>query len=101
MAAVARKSGTDTVSTGHLCDATTTTSAGSSTVFVDGIGACREGDVITVHTTKVGDSCVPHSASINVGSSSVFVDGMAIARLGDSADSGAITSGSSTVFAGG
>jgi uncharacterized Zn-binding protein involved in type VI secretion len=101
MAAVARKSGTDTVSTGHLCDTTTTTSAGSSTVFVDGIGACRKGDAITIHTTKVGDSCVPHSVSINAGSSSVFVDGIAIARLGDSADSGAITSGSSTVFAGG
>lgn len=100
MPGVARKGGTDTVSTGHDCTSTTTTQAGSSTVFVNGIGACRLGDAITVHTIKVGNDCVPHSAVINVGSSTVFVDGIAIARNGDSADSGSLSSGSTTVFAG-
>ena len=100
MPGVARKSGTDTVSTGHGCTSTTATDAGSSTVFVDGIGACRLGDTIQIHTTPAGQYCVPHSASINAGSSTVYVDGIAIARQGDSADAGNITSGSSTVFAG-
>lgn len=100
MPAVARKSGTDTVATGHLCDTTTTTNAGSSSVFVNGIGACRLGDAIMIHTFPVGQSCVPHTAVINAGSGTVFVDGIAIARLGDSADAGSITSGSSNVFAG-
>jgi len=100
MPAVARKSGTDTISTGHGCDATTVTNVGSSTVFVDGIGACRMGDTIQIHTLPAGQTCVPHTAQINAGSSTVFVDGIAIARQGDSADAGNITSGSSTVFAG-
>lgn len=100
MAGVARM-GTDTVSTGHLCDTTTHTLVGSSSVFVNGVGACRKGDAITIHKTKVGDSCVPHSANINAGSSTVFVDGFAIARNGDAADSGSISSGSEDVFAGG
>jgi len=100
MPAVARKSGTDSVSTGHGCTGTTSTQAGSSSVFVDGIGACRLGDAITVHTIPAGNACVPHTAVINAGSSSVFVDGIAIARNGDSADSGSISSGSGSVFAG-
>jgi len=100
MAGVARM-GTDTVSTGHLCDTTTHTLVGSSSVFVNGVGACRNGDAITIHTTKVGNSCVSHSANINAGSSTVFVDGFAIARNGDAADSGSISSGSEDVFAGG
>ena len=103
MPAVARKSGTDSVITGHLCDTTTTTDAGSSSVFVNGIGVCRSGDAITIHTIPVGQSCVAHTAFINAGSSSVFADGFAIARLGDSADAGTITAGptgSSNVFAG-
>ena len=100
MPAVARMSGTDTVNTGHSCTGTTTTLAGSSTVFVNGVGACRKGDVIMVHTIKVGQYCVPHSAKINVGSNSVFVDGIGIARNGDSTDMGSLSSGSSSVFAG-
>jgi uncharacterized Zn-binding protein involved in type VI secretion len=100
MPAVARKSGTDSVITGHSCDAISSTNAGSSSVFVNGIGACRLGDAIMIHTYPVGQSCVPHTAVINAGSSSVFVDGIAIARLGDSADAGSISSGSSNVFAG-
>jgi uncharacterized Zn-binding protein involved in type VI secretion len=100
MAGVARKGGTDTVSTGHGCTGTTSTLAGSSTVFVDGIGACRKGDTITVHTVPAGKYCIPHSAKINIGSNSVFVDGIGIARNGDSTDAGSLSSGSSSVFAG-
>lgn len=101
MPAVARKDGTDTVNTGHGCNTTTVTEQGSSTVFINGIGACRKGDAIRVHTVPSGKNCVPHTAYINVGSSTVFVNGIAIARTGDSADSGNISSGSNNVFAGG
>lgn len=100
MPAVARKSETDTIDTGHGCTATTTTDEGSSDVFINGIGACRVGDAITIHTTPSGYKCVPHTAFINEGSSSVFVNNKSIARKGDSADEGKITSGSPTVFAG-
>jgi uncharacterized Zn-binding protein involved in type VI secretion len=101
MSKVARKNGADTVNTGHGCDSTTVTDVGSSSVFVNGIGVCRKGDRIKIHTIPSGSSCVPHTAVINVGSSSVFVNGIAIARLGDSADAGNISSGSNNVFAGG
>lgn len=100
MSAVARGDGSDTVSTGHKCTATTTTKVCSSNVFVNNKGVCRKGDTITVHTTKVGDSCVNHTAAINAGSGSVFVNGIAIARKDDSADAGKISSGSADVFAG-
>jgi uncharacterized Zn-binding protein involved in type VI secretion len=97
---IARGSGTDTVSTGHGCTSTTTTDKCSSDVIINGKGACRLGDTITIHTYPVGDSCVPHTASITSASSSVFVNGIAIARDTDSADSGSISSGSTDVFAG-
>jgi|688.fasta_scaffold00052_12 uncharacterized Zn-binding protein involved in type VI secretion len=97
---IARGSGKDTVSTGHQCDATTTANQCSSDVIINGKGACRLGDTITIHNHKVGDSCVPHTASITSASSSVFVNGIAIARDTDSADSGSISSGSTDVFAG-
>lgn len=97
---IARGSGTDTVSTGHQCDTTTTTNQCSEDVFVNGKGACRLGDTITIHTHKVGDSCVPHTATITGSSSTVFVDGIAIARNTDSADAGSITSGSTDTFSG-
>jgi uncharacterized Zn-binding protein involved in type VI secretion len=38
-------------------------------------------------------------ANLNAGSSTVRINGIAIGRIDDSADSGAMTSGSSTVFA--
>lgn len=101
MPAVARKDGTDSINTGHGCDATTVTQAGSGNVFVNGKGACRKGDAIKIHTILAGTSCVPHSAQINAGSGSVFVNGIPIARKGDSADAGNISSGSGNVFAGG
>lgn len=97
---IARGSGTDTVSTGHLCDTTTSTSQCSTSVFINGKGACRLGDTITIHNHKVGNSCVPHTKTITGSSSTVFVDGIAIARDTDSADAGSITSGSTDTFSG-
>ena len=100
MPAVARDNGQDTINTGHGCTSTTTTAQGSSSVFINGFGACRVGDSLKTHTIPVGNKCVPHSSKINAGSNSVFVNGIAIARNGDYADQGSISSGSSNVYAG-
>ena len=112
MPAVARFG--DVATTGHDCSATATLVGGSSNVFCntkkverkgDGLGAHKKG--VLVQIPGVGDNpptqefkCLAHSAFINAGSTTVFVNGIAIARVGDSADSGAITTGSSNVFAG-
>jgi uncharacterized Zn-binding protein involved in type VI secretion len=90
----------DTISTGHGCDGTTTLTGPSSDVFVDGLGVEREGDPTVVHRLTGRNCSVSHTAAVNAGSATVFVNGKPIARVGDSADAGAITSGSSTVFAG-
>ena len=101
MPAVARKSGTDSISTGHGCDATTVTDQGSSDVLVNSIGAVRAGDLCQTHLILVGDSCVPHTVSLTSYSSTVFVNGKGIGRQGDQYSGHTLTSGSGNVFAGG
>lgn len=101
MPAVARQG--DPTTTGHGCDSTSTvtgpTGAGAK-VFVNGIAVECRGDPVAPHTIPSGPICVSHSAVINVGSSTVKVGGKPLARVGDSTDGGAITAGSSNVFAG-
>ena len=101
MPAVSRKSGTDSISTGHDCDATTVTDQGSSDVIVNSIGAVRAGDLCQVHLVKVGDSCVPHTVPLTSFSGSVFVNGKGVGRQGDQYSGHTLTSGSGNVFAGG
>ena len=101
MPAVARKSGTDSISTGHGCDATTVTDQGSSDVNVNSIGAVRAGDLCQVHLIPAGSSCVPHTVALTSFSSTVFVNGKGIGRLGDEYSGHTVTSGSGNVFAGG
>ena len=101
MPAVSRKSGTDSISTGHDCDATTVTDQGSSDVIVNSIGAVRAGDLCQVHLIKVGNSCVPHTVPLTSFSGSVFVNGKGVGRLGDEYSGHTVTSGSGNVFAGG
>jgi len=98
---VARKNGTDTVATGHGCDATTVTDQGSSTVFVNSIGAVRAEDLCQVHLIPAGSSCVPHTVPLTSYSSSVFVNSKGVGRIGDAYSGHTITSGSGNVFAGG
>ena len=101
MPAVARFG--DVTSTGHGCSATTTLAGPSTNVFCNTKGVERKGDPLAGHTIPNSASppvCVPHSSVINVGSGTVFVNSKAIARIGDSCDGGAITQGSSDVFAG-
>ena len=102
MPGVAREN--DTASTGHGCDTTTTVVVPSTNVFCNTRGVERKGDPTAAHTIPNSASppvCIPHSASITEGSNKkVFVNGKLIARIGDSCDGGAITGGSSNVFAG-
>ena len=104
MPAVARV--TDASSTGHGCSATTTLAGPSTNVFCNTKGVERKGDPLAAHTIPFTSGsppvtvCIPHAAVINAGSGTVFVNSKAIARVGDSADGGAITTGSSNVFAG-
>ena len=101
MAKIARKG--DSVSTGHLCDGSTTLDAptGNSTVYAEGELICRLGDKTVSHNILVGSSCVPHTSAINSSSSTVYVAGALVARVGDStgcSGTAEITSGAGTVF---
>ena len=93
----------DATTTGHGCSATTTVVGPSTNVFCNTRGVERKGDPAAAHTipnSATPPVCVSHSAVINAGSGTVFVNSKAIARIGDSCDAGAITEGSTTVFAG-
>ena len=99
MPAISRKG--DSLSTGHLCVGTTTLDTpGQSTVRANSILIARIGDPTVPHPLPPVPACANHVATVNAGSSTVRVVGIAVARIGDSADAGAMTSGSSNVFAG-
>jgi len=91
----------DSLSTGHGCDGTTTIASSNTdgSVKVDSINAIVVGAPTVSHLIPSG-VCVPHIAQLNAGSSSVFIQGIAVGRVGDSADAGAMTSGSPSVYAG-
>ena len=93
---------TDTVVTGHGCDAVTTiASTLQSTVTIQGLLAAVVGAPLAPHTILSGGSCVPHPGQVvNSGSTKVFIGGISAARVGDSADLGAVSSGSATVLIG-
>lgn len=105
MPAVARANGIDTVfsltGTGRNCRSpiNTVTGPGSSTVFVNGHPTVVDGDPVGSHPAQ---GCGPDLSTLTTFSSTVLVGGKALGRIGDqySADN-TITSGSSTVFAGG
>ncbi|MEB7938431.1 type VI secretion system PAAR protein [Escherichia whittamii] len=63
----------------------TVITAGSSTVFIDGLPAARQGDPLTPHDKPKHP---PHPRKIARGSSTVFIDGLPAARTGDAIDCG-------------
>ena len=89
--------------TGHGCDTTTTVNGGSSNVIIGDKGVARKNDPLASHTIPQGPNCIPHLAQkVNEGSATVFVNDEPIARVGDPVDiGGQITSGESSVVAGG
>ena len=93
----------DSTTTGHGCDGSTTVTGptgNSAKVYADGIAVECKGDPTASHRYGGTGCSLSHVTSIGAGSETVFVGGKAIARIGDSVESGAITGGSSTVFAG-
>ena len=99
MPAVSRQG--DSLTTGHACVGTTTLATpGQSTVRANSILIARVGDPTVSHPFPPLPPCAPHVATVNAGSSTVRVHGIPVARIGDSADSGAMTAGSSNVFSG-
>jgi len=92
----------DGVLTGHGCDGTTTLASPSqSTVYVEGILACRLGDNTVSHEITSGITCVPHTASIAGSSGSVYIEAALAARVNDACDANKINSSTqSTVIIG-
>jgi uncharacterized Zn-binding protein involved in type VI secretion len=100
MPAIARKSGTDSVSINHAtCQGSTITNVGSSNVFVNNIGVVRKDDPVESHTFSP-PACPSHAPGLVSFSPNVFANSLNIGRLGDAYGCGAtISSGSSNVFA--
>jgi uncharacterized Zn-binding protein involved in type VI secretion len=92
----------DSLSTGHGCTGTTTIASSNTdgTVKVNGINVIVVGAPTVSHPAPPNPPCPPHVRFLNVGSSTVKINSIAVGRIGDSADSGAMTSGSSNVFVG-
>ena len=84
-----------------ICDVPSiqATAAGSSDVFIEGIGVVREGDAMIAHPAPVC-GCSPHAPALSVFSALVFANGLRIGRIGDSYDGHVIITGASTVFDG-
>ena len=100
MPAISRKG--DALSTGHICASTTILATPTqATVYANGKAIARKTDPTVSHPFPPSPACAPHVATVTGGSSSVYVVGLKCARVTDSADAGALTSGSETVFAGG
>jgi len=92
----------DSLTTGHACTGTTTIASSNTdgTVKVNGIEVIVVGAPTVSHPAPPNPPCPPHVRFLNAGSSTVRVNSIPIGRIGDSADSGAMISGSSNVFAG-
>ncbi len=77
-----------------------TRAAGSTNVFVNGIGISRQGDPNTTHKKPPFiPPCPSHAVGIKVGSLKVKVNGKGCGRVGD-ATCTAVAQGSNNVFAG-
>lgn len=84
--------------TGHGCFPGRPNTNASPNVFVNGIGAHRQGDAWGFH--KCGKK--GHQGALASGSSTVFVNGRPLGRIGDPVSCGsAAANGSGNVFAGG
>jgi len=74
--------------------------AGSSNVFVNGIGISRQTDVNTLHK-KPPAPCPKHAKGITTGSNTVKINGLGCGRIGDSITGcTSVAEGSDNVFAG-
>lgn len=84
--------------TGHGAFPPRPSTAGSPTVYANGIAVHRKGDAWASHCDP--NSC--HASALNAGSSTVFANGQQLGRVGDPVACGSsVAAGSPTVFAGG
>ena len=93
----------DSLTTGHGCTGTTTldnSNQGVDNVYANNILISVKGADTVSHAFPPDPPCTPHTAELNTGSSTVFINNIKVGRIGDSADAGAMTTGSPTVFAG-
>ena len=93
----------DKLTTGHGCDAITSLAISLvRKVKANGIVGAVLGTPTVVHLVPPDiPPCQTHSSTLKQGSLNVLIGGIPWGRIGDSADAGAMTSGSDTVFAGG
>ena len=93
----------DSLSTGHGCDTETTIDTAnqlqSAKVYANGILIDVVGAPTVSHPFPPNPPCAPHTSQLNAGSATVLINGISVGRIGDSADAGAMTTGSSNVFA--
>ena len=92
----------DTLSTGHGCTGTTTIASSNQTttnVYADNILVDVVGAPTVSHPFPPDPPCDPHTAQLNAGSPNVYINSIKVGRIGDSADAGAMTTGSPTVYA--
>lgn len=83
--------------TGHGCFGPRVNDEASEDVFINGIGAHREGDHWTTHCC--GPIC--HDGVADTGSTTVFINGKPAMRIGDAISCGSICAqGSPSVFIG-
>lgn len=86
MPGIARKDAVDQVQspdgTGLGCNSPllSYTEAGSKNVFINGVGAVREGDAMQIHP---GPGCGLHTPELVSFSPNVFANGLRVGRLGD------------------
>ena len=93
----------DELSTGHGCAGTTTIASsnqGINNVYANSILINVIGAPTVSHAFPPNPPCAPHVAQLNAGSATVVINSIAVGRIGDSADAGAMTTGSGTVFVG-
>ena len=93
----------DSLSTGHGCAGTTTIASsnqGINNVYANSILINVIGAPTVSHAFPPNPPCAPHTSQLNAGSSTVVINSIAVGRIGDSADAGAMTTGSGTVFVG-
>ena len=70
----------------------------SSNVFINGIGAHRQGDAWAIHCNSEPEC---HGGNLASGSSTVYVNGKQLGRIGDPVTWGSsVATGSSNVYAG-
>lgn len=104
MPAAARGNGGDRVlsktGTGKKCAFPVTTSTGtcSFNVFIQGLGAVRQGDIVGPHAAG---GCSLDASPLTTCSTNVFINGLGAGRIGDEyTPDNTIISGSTSVFFG-